>query len=73
MNYTRGSVMHTLTELKSHKLALMELKQDQRYWEAKWELQNHKAMVEYVNFHTADRLRDVAIEIDMDIDDLMIR
>jgi len=65
--------MHTLSELKLHKLALMELKQDQNYWEAKWNLQNHKSMVEYVNYHTADRLRDVAIEIDMDLDDLLFR
>jgi len=73
MRYTKGSVMHSSAELKSQKLALIELKQDQGYWEAKWHLQNHKAMVEYVNFHTADRLRDVAIEVDMDIDDLMVR
>ena len=73
MRFIRGSVMHSSADLKLHKLALIELKQDQGYWEAKWHLQNHKAKIEYINFHTADRLRDVAIEVDMDIDDLMVR
>lgn len=61
----------TKEELADSKAALVELKQSQQYWEAKWMLYNRKDMLDYINYHTSDRLRDTAIRTDLEIDDLM--
>jgi aryl-phospho-beta-D-glucosidase BglC (GH1 family) len=61
-----------LEEIKASKHALVELKQEQTYWEAKWKLTTRKDMIDYINYHTADLVRDTAIKSDLEIDDLLM-
>tara|TARA_R110000803_G_scaffold205825_1_gene272726 strand:- start:139 stop:477 length:339 start_codon:yes stop_codon:yes gene_type:complete len=58
---------------KGGRLSLFELRQDQDYWEAKFNLKHRKDMVDYINFHTADKAREAAILSNIDLDDLLLR
>jgi hypothetical protein len=64
--------MHSLDEIEADRMALIVLRQDQTYWEAKWRLTNRKDMIDYVNYHTADSVRDTAIKVGLEIDDLLL-
>ena len=58
---------------KGGRLSLFELKQDQDYWRAKFELTHRKDMIDYINFHTADKVREASILSNVDLDDLLLR
>jgi hypothetical protein len=64
--------MHSLDEIEADRMALIVLRQDQTYWEAKWRLTKRKEMIDYVNYHTADSVRDTAIKVGLEIDDLLL-
>ena len=64
--------MRSIDEIKEDKMALILLKQDQTYWEAKWRLANRKSMIDYINKNTADTVRETAIKVGLEIDDLLL-